>query len=120
MNDRDEPHIIQSGEDVYACRVDPLLLPQLTRMLAGSTPIDREVDTLAILPRPIWLNVIIRSLRWYRSRLSRRLGHRCVYEPSCSRYSELSFRKYGLWRGFALTAKRLWRCRPGYGGIDLP
>ncbi len=120
MNAQDEPQIVQVGNDVYECRVDPALLPHLTRLLAGTTPHDQAVDDLAIPSGPIWIKTSVRLLRWYRTRVSQHLGHRCGYEPSCSRYSELAFRKYGLWRGFTLTIRRLNRCRPGQGGLDLP
>jgi putative membrane protein insertion efficiency factor len=35
----------------------------------------------------------------------------CRYRPTCSRYSIETVQRYGLRRGFALTAARLWRCR---------
>lgn len=120
MTKQGETQIIQTEEDIYECRVDSSLIPGITRMLTGTTHQDSKIDSLDIPQQPIWLNVIVRAIKWYRNRVSQKLGHRCVYEPSCSRYSELSFRKYGLVRGLILTIKRLLRCRPGYGGIDLP
>ncbi|MFH1260222.1 MAG: membrane protein insertion efficiency factor YidD [Elusimicrobiota bacterium] len=59
-------------------------------------------------------------MRWYRRRILPKLGNRCVFEPSCSHYAELALREKGLVKGLKLTAKRLCRCRPGAGGIDLP
>lgn len=35
----------------------------------------------------------------------------CRYRPTCSRYSIETVQRYGLRRGLALTAARLWRCR---------
>jgi putative membrane protein insertion efficiency factor len=35
----------------------------------------------------------------------------CRFRPTCSRYSIEAVQKYGLRKGFALTAARLWRCR---------
>jgi hypothetical protein len=35
----------------------------------------------------------------------------CRFSPTCSRYSTEAVRRYGLRRGLALTAARLWRCR---------
>lgn len=35
----------------------------------------------------------------------------CRYRPTCSRYSVDAVHKYGLRKGLALTAARLWRCR---------
>jgi len=35
----------------------------------------------------------------------------CRYHPTCSRYSIETVQRYGLRKGLALTAARLWRCR---------
>jgi putative membrane protein insertion efficiency factor len=35
----------------------------------------------------------------------------CRFSPTCSRYSTEAVQRYGLRRGLALTAARLWRCR---------
>ena len=35
----------------------------------------------------------------------------CRFSPTCSRYSTEAVQRYGLQRGLALTAARLWRCR---------
>ncbi|MGA8308588.1 MAG: membrane protein insertion efficiency factor YidD, partial [Terriglobales bacterium] len=35
----------------------------------------------------------------------------CRFSPTCSHYSTEAVRRYGLRRGLALTAARLWRCR---------
>ena len=37
----------------------------------------------------------------------------CRYQPTCSRYSIETVQRYGVRRGLALTASRLWRCRAG-------
>ena len=43
----------------------------------------------------------------------------CRYEPSCSRYTEQAIRKYGLFKGSWLGAKRIARCQPwGGSGYD--
>lgn len=34
----------------------------------------------------------------------------CAYEPSCSRFGMLSMQRFGVLRGFLLTADRLNRC----------
>ncbi len=41
-----------------------------------------------------------------------RAGVRCRFEPSCSRYAEASFERYGFLRGGWRTARRLVRCGP--------
>ena len=101
-------------------RVDAGLAPSAIRALAGLTPGDKEVDELSVPMSPRWLGTAVRLLRWYRAGVGTRLGQRCVFEPSCSRYAELALRRRGAIRGTWLTMLRLWRCRPGKGGIDLP
>lgn len=36
----------------------------------------------------------------------------CRFLPTCSNYSIEAVKKYGLMKGMALTAKRLYSCRP--------
>ena len=44
----------------------------------------------------------------------------CRFYPSCSNYSIEAFTVHGFWRGLALSARRLLRCRPfGPHGVDL-
>lgn len=100
-------------------RVGEALAPATLRSLAGSTPSDTAVDALTVPSGPLWLVFCIRVLRWYRRVISPRLGRRCVFDPSCSRYSELAFRRKGFFKGIALTLRRLQRCRPGAGGTDI-
>ncbi|MGQ0828916.1 MAG: membrane protein insertion efficiency factor YidD [Bacteroidota bacterium] len=43
----------------------------------------------------------------------------CRFEPSCSQYGVESFKKYGLFKGFYLTGKRISKCHPwGAHGHD--
>lgn len=44
---------------------------------------------------------------------------RCCYTPSCSEYTILALKKYGLVLGSIKAIKRLLRCGPP-GGIDYP
>jgi len=114
------PKIIKTADSAIEFRVDETLLPSVLRAFAGTTIRDVEVDALQVPVSPRWLNICIRALRWYRSKRSRATERRCVFDPSCSRYSELAFRKMGLFRGTVATIKRLNRCRPGSGGVDVP
>lgn len=36
----------------------------------------------------------------------------CVFYPSCSMYSKQAFLKYGFFKGFYLSFKRVLRCHP--------
>lgn len=101
-------------------RGDATLAAGALRAFVGTTPLDSQVDTLPMPPGPSWLRLCIRLLRWYRVRISPRLGQRCVFEPSCSRYAELALRRRGFIMGSLLTISRLYRCRPGAGGMDMP
>jgi putative membrane protein insertion efficiency factor len=60
-------------------------------------------------------------IRIYQWTLSPLLGPACRFEPSCSRYMEMSLRKYGLYRGLARGIRRLLKCHPWHpGGYDPP
>ncbi len=46
----------------------------------------------------------------------------CRYQPTCSAYAIAAFSRYGLFKGFYLTVRRLMRCHPwgGHGYDPLP
>jgi putative component of membrane protein insertase Oxa1/YidC/SpoIIIJ protein YidD len=111
---------VRLADSEIELRVDASLLPSVLRAFAGTTVRDAEVDALQIPRSPRWLNVCIRALRWYRTKRSKAIERRCVFDPSCSRYAELAFRRLGLVDGAIATLRRLNRCRPGSGGIDVP
>jgi len=116
----DKPSVVKVEGAEIDLRVDASLAPSVLRAFAGVTPMDAEVDALAIPMKPFWLRSCIRVLRWYRRRRPPQIGRRCVFDPSCSRYAELAFRHHGFFRGALATLGRLCRCRPGAGGVDLP
>jgi putative membrane protein insertion efficiency factor len=39
-------------------------------------------------------------------------GQKCVFIPTCSEYSKEAFTKYGFFKGFFLSIKRIVRCHP--------
>lgn len=116
----DEPTTVKLRDSEIEFRVEEALLPSVLRAFAGTTVHDAGVDALAIPASPIWLNILTRILRWYRTKRSAAVERRCVFDPSCSRYSELAYRKLGFVAGTVATVKRLHRCRPGSGGVDVP
>ena len=67
--------------------------------------------------RPV--RVAVALLTAYQGAASGRVSP-CRFYPSCSNYAVESFTTHGFWRGIALTARRLVRCRPfGPRGVDL-
>lgn len=109
---------LRDGEIRFA--LPSTLTPSVTRALFGRTALDANCDHLPIPLNPHWLRLAVVVLRWYRSVRPNSIGQRCVWDPSCSRYAELALRDRGMLRGLQLTLRRLWRCRPGRGGVDTP
>ncbi|HZF63574.1 MAG TPA: membrane protein insertion efficiency factor YidD [Chitinophagaceae bacterium] len=62
---------------------------------------------------------LIKIYQWVISPL---LGPTCRFTPSCSHYGLQAFRRYGVFKGFWLTLKRIARCHPwgGSGHDPLP
>ncbi|XP_072955259.1 UPF0161 protein At3g09310 isoform X1 [Typha angustifolia] len=67
------------------------------------------------------VKVALSMLKFYRREISPLLPSSCRYVPTCSEYSMLAYRRYGVMKGTILTAWRLCRCNPlgGYG-FDPP
>jgi uncharacterized protein len=63
----------------------------------------------------IWL------IRLYQRTISRLLGPRCRFEPSCSRYAAACLESHGALRGGLLSILRVCKCHPFHpGGYDPP
>lgn len=105
-------------KDTFEFIGDPKDAVFVERQFLGKTKRDLEIESMPIPKRPWWLRSVIKAIRFYQRKISGNLGNRCVFDPSCSHYSEIAFRKRGLLIGFWLTLKRLYRCRPSNGGID--
>ena len=54
-------------------------------------------------------------IRFYQLAISPWLGPSCRFTPTCSHYGLEAFKKYGVFKGFWLTVKRIARCHP-WGG----
>lgn len=61
-------------------------------------------------------------IKIYQWTLSPLLGSKCRYTPTCSNYGLQAFRKYGPFKGFWLTLKRVVSCNPwgGHGHDPVP
>lgn len=58
-------------------------------------------------------------IRFYQLAISPWLPSTCRYTPTCSAYGLEAFKKYGPFKGFWLTLKRIIRCNPwGSHGHD--
>ena len=89
--------------------------------LLGFTPIFVIGLTGLIIFSLIGLKLfLISSVRGYRLLAPKKLRNRCRYTPTCSHYMIVSLRKHILIIGLFKGLRRICRCRPPYGGIDLP
>jgi len=58
-------------------------------------------------------------IKIYQFGISPLIGPKCRYTPTCSQYAEQSLKKYGVFKGSWLAAKRIASCHPGGGsGYD--
>ena len=43
----------------------------------------------------------------------------CIYEPTCSTYTIIAIKRFGVFKGIALGMARIFRCTPSHkGGAD--
>ncbi|CAK9185316.1 unnamed protein product [Ilex paraguariensis] len=93
------------------------LFPMVNRLdkdSAQSNSTDEDVNNLGV-------KAALSILRFYKSEISPLLPNSCRYVPTCSEYSMIAYRKYGVLKGTILTGWRLCRCNPlGGSGFDPP
>ncbi len=109
---------IKIGNDSFEINTSEKDMIIIQRHFKKHTNRDLEIQNLKTDNLPFWLWCVVKALRFYQNNISQKLGNRCVFDPSCSRYSELAFRDKGFKKGLILTLNRLKRCRPENGGID--
>jgi uncharacterized protein len=64
---------------------------------------------------------ILKIIKFYQNYISPNLGNNCRFYPSCSEYSYVSIKKFGIIKGSFKGIKRILKCHPFHkGGIDLP
>lgn len=110
--------IVQNGNDTFEFNVESKNAIIIQRHFTRHTKRDIEIHSQSVPTKPIWLFLVVKSIRFYQKYISKKLGNRCVFNPSCSHYSEAAFRKYGFSKGIKLTISRLKRCKPQNGGVD--
>ncbi|XP_060176818.1 UPF0161 protein At3g09310 [Lycium barbarum] len=75
---------------------------------------DDEEDNLGV-------KAALSMLKFYKREISPIMPRSCRYVPTCSEYSMIAYKKYGVAKGTVLTAWRLCRCNPlGGSGFDPP
>lgn len=109
---------MEVGNDTFELNVESKDAIIIERYFAKHTKRDLVIEQLEIPLRPIWLKLIVITIRFYQKNISQKLGNRCVFDPSCSHYAEVAFREKGFLKGMKLTMQRLKRCRPENGGVD--
>lgn len=58
-------------------------------------------------------------IRIYQKVISPLFPGRCRFYPSCSEYTRLALKKYGVLKGFWMGIKRIGKCHPFHpGGYD--
>jgi uncharacterized protein len=63
--------------------------------------------------------LLILPIRMYKYIISPILPMACRYTPTCSEYAVEALKKYGPFKGFYLTVKRIISCNPwGGSGYD--
>lgn len=63
--------------------------------------------------------VALTLLRFYQLAISPILGSHCRHTPSCSQYTIIAIKEWGVFKGILLGAKRIARCHPwGTSGFD--
>ena len=111
---------IESRSSLYNLKICEQLRPVVERSLFGATKMDKQIALLPLPDGPIHVRLAVKLIRHYRKLRPTFIGNRCVFDPSCSHYSEAAIRQNGLAKGIWCTIQRLYRCRPNNGGLDIP
>jgi uncharacterized protein len=73
------------------------------------------ISNILLIPRKIGVLLI----DFYQKKISKFLGKRCVFYPTCSEYTKQAILKYGLLIGSIIGFIRILKCNPfSKGGVD--
>ncbi|MGB9735706.1 MAG: membrane protein insertion efficiency factor YidD [bacterium] len=64
--------------------------------------------------------IVVHLIKIYQIFISPLFGATCRYNPTCSEYSIIAIRRYGIFKGGILATKRVLRCHPFHPGGDDP
>lgn len=66
-------------------------------------------------------DLMLSSIKWYKSALSPLMPPNCRFLPTCSSYAMEAIESFGSFKGLILIAWRIFRCNPtGGSGYDPP
>ncbi|MEM7481196.1 MAG: membrane protein insertion efficiency factor YidD [Acidobacteriota bacterium] len=102
-----------------------LEFPSRGRLFAWILLLALFVDWARPAERQVSVHLLTGGISFYQQFLSpvvSRLGTRCRFHPTCSRYGEMAIHQHGALLGTAMTARRLVRCGPWtpMGTRDFP
>ncbi|GAB2230150.1 hypothetical protein Droror1_Dr00014407 [Drosera rotundifolia] len=108
------PAIYLRSDKVPRNQVSPMANRIGERGEEAATEAEEEVNSVGV-------KAALSMLRFYKREISPLLPKSCRYVPSCSEYSMIAYKEYGVVKGTVLTAWRLCRCNPlGGSGFDPP
>ena len=102
---------------LYGCI---LALVLLTLDLLPTLPPLVPLAVACVLSYLLLRNFLIGCVLLYKALAPMSLRDRCRFDPSCSTYMIMALKKYGALRGTLKGLKRITRCHPPNGGIDMP
>ncbi len=127
VNDRQPAHLREVRiRDLVSYFVIPL--PLFFLAVIGSHHCFRHMEagrTAALIALGLVCYILLRRLclgaiLMYKAFAPMKIRGQCRFEPSCSTYALICFRRYGLILGFVLSLLRIQRCQPPHGGEDYP
>ncbi|XP_074264236.1 UPF0161 protein At3g09310 [Silene latifolia] len=89
-------------------------IPVINNKIEADPDAQEEEDDVGV-------KAALSMLKFYKREISPLLPKSCRYVPTCSEYSMIAYKRYGVVKGTVLTAWRLCRCNPlGGSGFDPP
>jgi putative membrane protein insertion efficiency factor len=74
------------------------------------------------IPNKLLSYILLLPVYFYKYCVSPHIPASCRFTPTCSEYALQAIKKYGIFKGFWLAAKRIFRCHPwgGHGYDPVP
>lgn len=87
--------------------------PELYLLILLAIALLMAADGMRPPQRQVSVRLYVAAVHGYRDYVHPLTHHfiRCRYRPTCSNYSVQAVSKYGIFRGFALSLRRLASCR---------